>query len=135
MVQVHQLLTEQVRAALYNSENPNATPTDIRNALRNSGSSPAIICDGNGHGYFTGDPDNSAEPLLYIGTSSAVTGTYRYSPSFVLSGVNYQDVTSSPSLQLSQFSVATWFKKSTNFGSDAFIVTRVEQAVIVQNRI
>ena len=111
-------------AALYNSENPNATPSDIRNALRNSGSSPATIWDGNGHGYFTGDPDNNAEPLLYIGTSSAVTGTYHYSPSFVLSGINYQDTTSSPSLQLSQFSVAAWFKTSTNFGTDAFIVNK-----------
>ena len=111
-------------AALYNSENPNATPSDIRNALRNSGSSPATICDGNGHGYFTGDPDNNAEPLLYMGSSSAVTGTYHYSPSFVLSGINYQDVTSSPSLQLSQFSVAAWFKTSTNFGSDAFIINK-----------
>jgi hypothetical protein len=27
-------------------------------------------------------------------------------------------------LQLSQFSVATWFKTSTNFGSDAFIVNK-----------
>ena len=111
-------------AALYNSENPNTTPSDIRNALRNSGSSPATICDGNGHGYFTGDPDNNAEPLLYMGSSSAVTGTYHYSPSFVLSGINYQDVTSSPSLQLSQFSVAAWFKTSTNFGSDAFIINK-----------
>jgi subtilisin len=111
-------------AALYSSENPNATPSDIRNALRNSGSSPATICDGNGHGYFTGDQDNNAEPLLYIGTSSAVTGSYHYSPSFALSGSNYQDVTSSSSLQLSQFSVAAWFKTSTNFVSDAFIVNK-----------
>ena len=111
-------------AALYNFENPNATPSDIRNALRNSGSTPATICDGNGHGYFTGDPDNNAEPLLYIGTSSAVTGSYHYSPSFVLSGINYQDTTSSSSLQLSQFSVAAWFKTSTNFGTDAFIVNK-----------
>jgi len=111
-------------AALYSSENPNATPSDIRNALRNSGSSPATICDGNGHGYFTGDPDNSAEPLLYVGTSSAATGSYHYSPSFVISGNNYQDVTSSSSLQLSQFSVAAWFKTSSNFISDAFIVNK-----------
>ena len=111
-------------AALYSSENPNATPSDIRNALRNSGSSPAIICDGNGHGYFTGDPDNNAEPLLYVGTSSAATGSYHYSPSFVTSGNNYQDVTSSSSLQISQFSVAAWFKTSSNFVSDAFIVNK-----------
>ena len=111
-------------AALYSSENPNASPSDIRNALRNSGSSPTTVCDGNGHGYFTGDQDNNAEPLLYVGTSSAPTGSYHYSPSFVLSGNNYQDVANSPSLQLSQFSVAAWFKTSSNFASDAFIVNK-----------
>jgi len=111
-------------AALYRSENPNATPSDIRNALRNSGSSPMTICDGNGHGYFTGDLDNNAEPLLYVGTSSAATGSYHYGPGFVLSGNNYQDVTNSPSLQLSQFSIAAWFKTSSNFASDAFIVNK-----------
>ena len=52
-------------AALYKSEHPGATPADIRNALRSFGSSPATTCDGNGHGYFTGDQDNDAEPLLY----------------------------------------------------------------------
>ena len=52
-------------AALYKSEHPGAAPSDIRNALRSMGSSPATTCDGNGHGYFTGDRDNDAEPLLY----------------------------------------------------------------------
>ena len=52
-------------AALYESEHPGATPSDIRNALRNFGSSPTTTCDGNGHGYFTGDRDKNAEPLLY----------------------------------------------------------------------
>ena len=65
-------------AALYKSEHPEATPSDIRSALRSLGSSPATTCDGNGHGYFTGDRDNNAEPLLYIGrasSSSSCTGT------------------------------------------------------------
>jgi len=65
-------------AALYKSEHPEATPSDIRSALRSLGSSPAMTCDGNGHGYFTGDRDNNAEPLLYIGrgsSSSSCTGT------------------------------------------------------------
>ncbi len=57
--------------ALYKSEHPEATPSDIRNALRSLGSSSATTCDGNGHGYFTGDRDNNAEPLLYIGRSSS----------------------------------------------------------------
>ncbi|MGE5683878.1 MAG: LamG domain-containing protein, partial [Nitrososphaerota archaeon] len=43
---------------------------------------------------------------------------YNYAPSFVLTGDDYQDAIS-PSL--SQFSVATWFKTSTNFASDVFI--------------
>ena len=58
-------------AALYKSEHPEATPSDIRSALRSLGSSPATTCDGNGHGYFTGDRDNNAEPLLYIGRGSS----------------------------------------------------------------
>jgi subtilisin len=59
-------------AALYKSEHPDATPSDIRNALRSLGSSPATTCDGNGHGYFTGDRDKNAEPLLYTaGISSS----------------------------------------------------------------
>ena len=112
-------------AALYKSEHPGATPSDIRNALRNSGSIPSTICDGNGHGYFTGDQDSIAEPLLYTGSSASVTpGTYHYSPSLVLAGSNYQDVTSSPALQPSQFSVAAWFKTSSNFVSDSFIVNK-----------
>jgi hypothetical protein len=41
-----------------------------------------------------------------------------------LTGSNYQDVASSSSLQLSQFSVASWFKTSTNYGRDGFIVNK-----------
>ena len=71
-------------AALYKSEHPNATPSEVRNALRTFGSSPNITCDNNGHGYFTGDRDNIAEPLLYIGggfsspmpTPSSCTANY-----------------------------------------------------------
>ena len=58
-------------AALYKSQHPEATPSDIRSVLRSLGSSPATTCDGNGHGYFTGDRDNNAEPLLYIGRGSS----------------------------------------------------------------
>jgi subtilisin len=57
-------------AALYKSEHPGATPSNIRDALRSLGSSPATTCDGNGHGYFTGDRDNNAEPLLYTAWAS-----------------------------------------------------------------
>jgi hypothetical protein len=57
--------------ALYKSEHPGASPSDIRNALRNLGSSPSTTCDGKGHGYFTGDRDKNAEPLLYIASRSS----------------------------------------------------------------
>jgi hypothetical protein len=49
---------------------------------------------------------------------------YQYAPGLVLTGSNYQDVASSSSNRPSQFSVATWFKTSSNFGSDAFIVNK-----------
>jgi len=49
---------------------------------------------------------------------------YNYAPIFSATGSNYFDVSSSPSLQLSQFSVAAWFKTSSNFGSDALIVNK-----------
>ena len=52
------------------------------------------------------------------------SGSYHYAPGLVLTGSNYQDVTSTNSLQLSQFSVAAWFKTSTNFASDAIIVNK-----------
>ena len=51
-------------------------------------------------------------------------GSYHYTPSLALTGSNYQDTASSSSLQLNQFSVAAWFKTSTNFGSDAYIVNK-----------
>src|SRR6476620_12313816 len=54
-------------AALFKSEHPGASPSDVRNALINAGSAPSTSCDGKGHGYFTGDPDNIHEPLLYVG--------------------------------------------------------------------
>ena len=53
----------------------------------------------------------------------AQTG-YHYAPGLVLTGSNYQDVASSSSLSPSQFSVAAWFKTSTNFASDVFIVNK-----------
>ena len=57
-------------AALYNVEHPSASPSDIKNALASLGSLPSTICDGNGHGYFTGDKDSAAEPLLYMASES-----------------------------------------------------------------
>ena len=54
----------------------------------------------------------------------AQTGSYHYAPGLTLTGSNYNDVTSTSSLQLSQFSVAAWFKTSTNFASNALIVNK-----------
>jgi hypothetical protein len=51
-------------------------------------------------------------------------GSYNYSPSFVLTGSNYNDTPNAANLQLNQFSVAAWFKTSSNFGSDAYIVNK-----------
>jgi subtilisin family serine protease len=53
--------------ALYKSEHPDASPSDILNAIKNLGSNQNTKCDGNGHGYFSEDPDDNAEPLLYVG--------------------------------------------------------------------
>jgi subtilisin family serine protease len=53
--------------ALYKSEHPGASPPDILNALKNLGSKQNTQCDGNGLGYFSEDPDDNAEPLLYVG--------------------------------------------------------------------
>ena len=51
-------------------------------------------------------------------------GGYNYAPSFVATGSNFNDTPDSASLRLNQFTVAAWFKTSTNFASDAFIVNK-----------
>jgi subtilisin family serine protease len=57
--------------ALYKSEHSGESPSEILNALKSFGSKPNTECDGNGHGYFSGDPDDNAEPLLYTASSSS----------------------------------------------------------------
>jgi hypothetical protein len=49
---------------------------------------------------------------------------YNYAPYATLSGSNYTQVSSSTSLQLTTFSVASWFRTSTDFASNAFIVNK-----------
>jgi hypothetical protein len=49
---------------------------------------------------------------------------YHYSPSLTLSGSNYLDVSSKSSLQLSQFSVAAWFKTSKDYVVEAMTVNK-----------
>ena len=61
--------------ALYNSENPGESPSEILNALKSLGSKQNTQCDGNGHGYFSGDPDDNAEPLLYVSSDSSSSGS------------------------------------------------------------
>ena len=56
--------------ALYKSENPGDSPSDILTSLKSLGSNQDTQCNGNGHGYFSGDPDDNAELLLYTAKSS-----------------------------------------------------------------
>lgn len=53
-------------AALYKASHPQASPSEVRNVIINGASEPSTICDSDGHGYFTGEPDNNHEPLLYV---------------------------------------------------------------------
>jgi subtilisin len=53
-------------AALYEATHPGASPSSIANSLKSAGSKPSTICDGKGHGYFSGDRDTNREPLLYV---------------------------------------------------------------------
>jgi subtilisin family serine protease len=53
-------------AALYKATNLPASPTDVKSSLISNGSTPSTVCDGNGFGYFSGDSDGIAEPLLYV---------------------------------------------------------------------
>jgi subtilisin len=53
-------------AALYDATHPGVSPSSIANALKSAGSKPSTVCDGRGHGYFSGDLDAYREPLLYV---------------------------------------------------------------------
>jgi subtilisin family serine protease len=58
-------------AALYKALNPTASPSEVLGALSASASTSSTVCDtalNEGHAYFTGDKDSSAEPLLHAGT-------------------------------------------------------------------
>ena len=52
--------------ALYLSSHPDALPSEVSNTIKNLGTNPGTLCDGQGKGYFTGDKDTSAERLLYV---------------------------------------------------------------------
>ncbi|WP_172602102.1 S8 family peptidase [Candidatus Nitrosocosmicus franklandus] len=53
-------------AALFMAKSPDASPSTVYNELINKGTTASTTCDGNGHGYFTGDKDQFREPLLYV---------------------------------------------------------------------
>lgn len=57
-------------AALYKANNPGASPLSVKTALINSGVPQNSSCNtsqNNGYGGFSGDPDSSHEPLVYVG--------------------------------------------------------------------
>jgi hypothetical protein len=55
---------------------------------------------------------------------SIATSKYHYEPYLTLSGTNYRDVPSTSSLQLSRFSVGTWFMTSRDYSSTSYIVNK-----------
>lgn len=52
-------------AALVKAHSPELSPKDVKAALLGEGSTPLTPCQGGPQGYFTGDPDQYKEPLLY----------------------------------------------------------------------
>jgi hypothetical protein len=68
---------------------------------------------------FSGTDYTTSKQVLYL-----AFGGYIYGPGLVLSGTNYQDAADSTSLRLTQFSVATWFKTSTDFATDSMMVNK-----------
>jgi subtilisin family serine protease len=52
-------------AALIKANSTDFTPKQVKDTLLNSGSTPLTPCEGGPQGYFTGDPDQNKEPLLY----------------------------------------------------------------------
>ena len=52
-------------AALIKAGNPEMSPKEVKKTLLESGSTPLTHCEGGPQGYFTGDPDDYKEPLLF----------------------------------------------------------------------
>ena len=109
-------------AALYKSEHPGASPSEVRNALINSGSTPSRVCDGKGHGYFTGDPDSIREPLLYVGnptntvtdaTPPTVTATTPLAGASNVATSSQITATFSEAVQASTVSTSTFIVKNS----------------------
>ena len=109
-------------AALYKSEHPGASPSEVRNALINSGSTPSRVCDGKGHGYFTGDPDSIREPLLYVGnptntvtdaTPPTITATTPLAGASNVATSSQITATFSEAVQASTVSASTFIVKNS----------------------
>ena len=66
--------------ALYKAQHLNAMPAEVMKAVIGVGSTQDTVCDGSAHGYFTGDLDTVAEPLLYREPISTPTGLLSASP-------------------------------------------------------
>jgi hypothetical protein len=67
---------------------------------------------------------NSDSVIITVRDKPSSTPIYHYEPYGTFTGSNYIDEPSSSSLQLTRFSVASWFKTSTNFVSNAIIVNK-----------
>ena len=52
-------------AALIKANSTDLTPKEIKDNLVNTGSTPLTPCQDGPQGYFSGDPDNQKEPLLF----------------------------------------------------------------------
>jgi len=76
---------------------------------------PTEIC-GNG-------VDDDLDGQIDEGCPPSGTG-YHYSPFFTATGSNFIDQPSSTALKLTKFSVAAWFKTSSTFPDDGFIVNK-----------
>ncbi|MGE5685409.1 MAG: S8 family serine peptidase, partial [Nitrososphaerota archaeon] len=52
-------------AALIKANSTDMTPKEVKDNLVNTGSTPLTPCQDGPQGYFSGDPDNQKEPLLF----------------------------------------------------------------------
>jgi len=67
--------------------------------------------------------DDDLDDQIDEGCPPSGTG-YHYSPFFTATGSNFIDEPSSTALKLTKFSVAAWFKTSSTFPDDGFIVNK-----------
>jgi subtilisin family serine protease len=52
-------------AALIKANSTDFSPEQVKDSILNTGSTPLTPCEGGPQGYFTGDPDDFKEPLLF----------------------------------------------------------------------